>query len=255
MIGLAEAFEGLYYLNLQDKNVNVAAIDCPSTSTIPAQAIWHFRLEHLSTNRLSVVHSKFPYISVDHKGICDVCHLARHKKIPFPHSFHIDIWGPIATQSIHGYSYFLTIIDDYSRYTWLCLLKHKSETRSKLVSSIKLIEIQYNAKIKIIRSDNGVEYIMPDYYSPKGILHQRSCVETPQQNGRVERKHQHLLNVARALLFHSHLPKKFWCYAVIHATYLINRIATPVLQNKSPFELIFNKGLDLQHLKFFGSLT
>jgi hypothetical protein len=51
------------------------------------------------------------------------------------------------------------------------------------------------------------------------------------------------------------LPKKFWCYAVIHATYLINRIATPVLQNKSPFELIFNKGLDLQHLKFFGSLT
>jgi transposase InsO family protein len=146
-------------------------------------------------------------------------------------------------------------VDDYSSYTWLCLLKHKSETRTKLISFIKLVETQYNAKIKTIRSDNGVEFLMPDYFSSKGIFHQRSCVETPQQNGRVERKHQHLLNVACALLFHSHLPKKFWGYAVMHATYLINRIHTPFLKNKSPFELLFNKDLDLQHLKVFGSLT
>jgi hypothetical protein len=211
------------------------------------------------------LHSKYPYISVDNKGICDVCHLAKHKKIPFQNSFnkagsayellHVDIWGPISTQSIHGYSYFLTIVDDYSRYTWLCLLKNKSQTREKLIGFIKFIETQYNAKVKTIRSDNGVEFIMPAYYSSKGILHQRSCVETPQQNGRVERKHQHLLNVARALLFHSHLPKHFWCYAVIHATYLINRIPTPILHNQSPFEKLFNESSDLQHLKVFGSLT
>jgi hypothetical protein len=267
MIGLAEAFEGLYYLKLHDKDVMVAAVDNPASlsTTIPPQALWHFRLGHLSTARLSALHSKFPYIDVDHKGICDVCHLARHKKLPFSPSFnkasasyellHVDIWGPIGTHSIHGYSYFLTIVDDYSIYTWLCLLKHKSETRSKLIGFINLIETQYNTKIKVIRSDNGVEFLMPDFYSSKGILHQRSCVETPQQNGRVERKHQHLLNVARALLFHSHLPKKFWCYAVIHANFLINRIPTPVLQNKSPFELLFNKDLNLQNLKVFGSLT
>jgi hypothetical protein len=107
-------------LNLHDKNVHVATVDCSLTTTIPAQAIWHFRLGHLSTNRLSVLHSKLPYISVDHKGICDVCHLARHKKIPFPLSFnkvgspfellHVDIWGPISTQSIHGFFLFF----DYS---------------------------------------------------------------------------------------------------------------------------------------------
>jgi transposase InsO family protein len=83
---------------------------------------------------------------------------------------HVDIWGPIGTQSIHGYSYFLTIVDDYSRFTWLCLLHNKSETRSKLVTFIKFIETQYNAKIKTIRSDNGVEFIMPEFYSSKGIF-------------------------------------------------------------------------------------
>jgi hypothetical protein len=91
---------------------------------------------------------------------------------------------------------------------------------------------------------------MPQFYSSKRILHQTSCVETPQQNGRVERKHQHLLNVARGLLFHSHL-----LYGVLHANYLINRIPTPILHNKAPYELIFNKPLNLQDLMVFGTLT
>jgi endonuclease IV len=90
---------------------------------------------------------------------------------------------------------------------------------------------------------------MHDFYSSNGILHQTSCVESPQQNGRVERKHQHLLNVGRALLFQSNLPKYFWSYVVLHATYLINRINTPVLQGKSPYEILFKTLPDLSALK------
>jgi hypothetical protein len=87
--------------------VHVAAIESSTTSTIPEQAMLHFRLGHLSTNRLSILHSKLPYssISVDHKGICDVCHLAKHMRPPFQNSFnkvtisyemlHLDIWGPL----------------------------------------------------------------------------------------------------------------------------------------------------------------
>jgi len=63
----------------------------------------------------------------------------------------------------------------------------------------------------------------------KGIVHQTSCVNTPQQNNIVERKHGHLLNVARALMIQSHLPKIYWSYFVIDAAHIINMLPTPIL--------------------------
>jgi hypothetical protein len=70
----------------------------------------------------------------------------------------------------------------------------------------------------------------------------------------VERKHQHILNVGRALLFQSKLPKHFWSYAILQAVYIINRIPSPLLNNKSPYSLCHNKDPDLTELKVFGCL-
>ncbi|KAM2312222.1 hypothetical protein ACFXTH_022651 [Malus domestica] len=60
-----------------------------------------------------------------------------------------------------------------------------------------MIETQFNTRVQIIRSDNGPEFKLEQFYALKGIIHQSSCVNTPQQNGVAERKHRYLLNVAQ----------------------------------------------------------
>lgn len=87
------------------------------------------------------------------------------------------------------------------------MLKTKSEVSNHVQDFVTLIENQLHACPKYIRSDNGPGFLIPQFYASKGIVHQRSCVESPQQNAKVERKHQHLLNLGIALLHHSNLPK------------------------------------------------
>uniref|UniRef100_A0A2N9GYK7 Integrase catalytic domain-containing protein n=1 Tax=Fagus sylvatica TaxID=28930 RepID=A0A2N9GYK7_FAGSY len=108
-----------------------------------------------------------------------------------------------------------------------------------------------------IHIDNGQEFLetkLQSYLQTHGIIHERTCVETPQQNGVAERKHRHLLNIARSLRFQAHLPLKFWGECVLTAAYLINCTPSRILHNKSPFELLFNTIPNYNHLRVFGCL-
>jgi len=93
----------------------------------------------------------------------------------------MDICGPFSKASIHGERYFLTILDDFSRYAWIVLLlKSKSEVKIQVQNFISLIENQFDSKIKCIRTDNGPEFFLKDFFASKGIIHHTNCVYTPQ---------------------------------------------------------------------------
>ena len=162
------------------------------------------------------------------------------------------LWPP--SQSIIPF-FFLTIVDDYTKFTWVHLMQHKSQTNSIIKAFFNLVQTLFKTKIKCLISDNGVEFQMKDYFSTQGTIPQLICVKTPQQNAIVERKHRHLLNVARTLRFQSHLPLTFWANCILIAAHIINIILTPFLSNKSSHELLYSVIPSYSHIKVFGCLA
>ncbi|KAJ0533857.1 putative RNA-directed DNA polymerase [Helianthus annuus] len=96
---------------------------------------------------------------------------------------------------------------------------------------------------------------MKAFYADKGIVLETSCPHTPQQNGVAERKHRHILEVARALRFEANLPVKFWGECILTAVYIINRIPLTTLKNKTPYEALLGIAPTYDHMRVFGCLT
>lgn len=133
--------------------------------------------------------------------------------LPF-NLFTVTYGVPFILPSSCGTRYFLNIVDDFSRCTWLYLMHSKNETLKYIKFFHSFIRTQYSHTIHTIstsspslylpilqkiRTNNGSEFLSNEFQTwliSNGIHHQRSCTYTPQQNGVVERKHRHLLNVA-----------------------------------------------------------
>jgi hypothetical protein len=135
------------------------------------------------------------------------------------------------------------------------LLKHKSDTFHTFHSLELWLKLNFLYPIKTLRTDCGGEFTsnqFNQFCASKGMIHQLSCPHTPQQNGVAERKHRHLVQCALALLSQSNLPMSYWSYAISTAAHLINRLPTPNLGHKSPWETFIIPYPDLAYLKTFG---
>ncbi|RVW51536.1 Retrovirus-related Pol polyprotein from transposon TNT 1-94 [Vitis vinifera] len=129
------------------------------------------------------------------------------------------------------------------KMTWLCLMKTKDEVNLLFQKFHKMIETQYNAKVRVLRSDNGGEYQSSDlqkYLEGHGIIHQTTCSNTPQQNGVAERKNRHLLEVVRASLIAAKTPISYWGEAITSAAYLINRVPSSSINFQTPLQALTN---------------
>lgn len=163
--------------------------------------------------------------------------------------------GTISYPSSCGAHYFLTIVDGFSRAVWTYLMLAKSEVAKLIQEFAALCERQFGKSIKKIRRDNDTKFIvLSSYFKKNRIEHQNSCVDTPQQNGRVERIYRHILNVAQACLFQARLPVSFWGESILTAAHLINYTPTTVLKGKSPYKVRFDTKPDYNQLRVFGCL-
>ena len=99
---------------------------------------------------------------------------------------HVDLWGAYSVSSLSGTHYFLTIVDDFSRRTWVFLLKNKSQAYDFLTMFCHCTQTQFGYPVQVVRSDNRSEFVlrtMRDFFASPGIDYQTSCVDTPQPNG------------------------------------------------------------------------
>ena len=257
-IGQGKILGSLYVLDTQASPISVhAVVDI---------GIWHQRFGHPSYKKLDTISGALGTSRLKNKGksFCHTCHLSKQKKLSdISHNnickdnfelLHIDIWGPFSVETIEGFRYFLTIVDDHSRATWVYLLRTKDEVIQVFPDFVKQVETKYVIKLRSVRSDNAQELLFAKFYKDQGIIAYHSCPETPEQNSVVERKHQHILNVARALMFQSHVPLHFWGDCVLTAVFLINRTPAKLLQHKTPFEILTGTSSDYSQLKTFGCL-
>lgn len=195
---------------------------------------------------------------------CTICPLGKAHRLPFPTSarrstvalqlLHLDVWGPALVKSQSNFSYFLTVVDDYSRYMWIFPLYHKFDVLETFSSFKKLIEKQLRFVIYYIQSDGGGEFInhrFRFFTRQHGIQHHISCPYIATQNGVVECKHRHIAEMGRCLLFQSGLPPSYWLSAFQMATHLINRLSIAVLAYKSPYEILYDRVPDYNLLQIF----
>jgi hypothetical protein len=158
--------------------------------------------------------------------------------------------------SLAGSRYFVTFIDDKSRWCEVYFMKKKSEVIEKFKEYKCLVEKKTERKIKTVRSDNGTEYTshyLEDFLKQEGIRHELTVEYTPQQNGVAERKNRSLVETARCLMIQSGLSASFWAEAILTANHIRNRCPSRSLGGEIPFKMWTRRTLIVSYFRKFGT--
>ena len=167
---------------------------------------------------------------------------------------HKDVCGPISSISRGGYQYFITFIDDFSRYGYIYLMRHKSEPFEKFKLFKNEMQNQLGKNIKTLQSGRGGEYLsqnFDDHLKDCGIVSQLTQPGTPQWNRVSERRNRTLLDMVRSMISRTYLPISFRGYALVTAAFLLNRITSKEVE-KRPYELWTGKLPGFSFLKIWG---
>ncbi|KAJ9543763.1 hypothetical protein OSB04_023470 [Centaurea solstitialis] len=265
-VGKGYAMNGMFKLNVMVVNVmNKNA--STSAYMLEFSNMWHGRLGHVNFNsiqRLSKLNC-IPNCDFDSKYKCPVCVEAKLTRTSFQSIdrktepldlIHTDVCDLKSISTRGGNKYFITFIDDSTKYCYIYLLKSKDEAIDKFVVYKTEVENQLNKKIKVVRSDRGGEYVSPfaEFCSQNGIRHEFTAPYSHQQNGIAERKNRTLKEMVNAMLISSGVDQNLWGEAVLSANYLLNKIPRKK-KDESPYELWMGRKPSYKYLRVWGCLA
>ena len=208
---------------------------------------------------------KFQHNDSESKEACDGCMKGKQTRKSFPKEsttrahkilelIHTDVCGPMENKSLGGSRYFVTFIDDKSRYTAIYFMKQKNEVFEKYKEFEAMVENVTGKKIRALRSDNGGEYsskAFNNYLQMKGVQRQFTLPRNPQQNGVAERMHRTLQESARSMIHGGGLKDEFWAEAVQTTAILRSRSPTTAVNEMTPYECFVGSKPNVSNLKVF----
>ncbi|GJS35150.1 retrovirus-related pol polyprotein from transposon TNT 1-94 [Tanacetum coccineum] len=262
----------LYTISLDDI-LKTSPICLLSKASKTKSWLWHIRLSHLNFGTLNKLAKDglardIPWLKFQKDHLCSACALGKSMKSSHQpkaedtnqeklYILHMDFCGPMRVASINEKRYILVTVDDYLRFTWVRFLRTKDEAPKAIIKCIKNMQVCLNATIRNVRTDNGTEFVnqtLREFYENDGISHQTSVTRTSQQNGIVERRNRTLIEAARTMLIFSKAPLFLWAKAINTACYTQNCSLICLRYNKTPYELMQDKKLDLSFFHVFGAL-
>jgi hypothetical protein len=221
------------------------------------------RTGHIGEKGLRTLHHKgmvegFSNCTLDF-DFCEHCIYGKHNRVRFPPSatrekvilelIHSDVFGPMHVPSLAKFVYYVSIIDDFSRNTWIDFLRKKYEVFDKFKEFKALVENQTEKKIKVLRTHNGGEFYgneFEEFCKKCCIARQKTTPYTPKQNGVAERMNKTSMEKARSILSVVELGHEFWAEAMGTTCYLVNRSPSLVMDDKN------EKTPSLENLRVFG---
>lgn len=266
---------GIRYGKLFKMNFSVVISDEANIAEVSSPLIlWHERFGHINFQAVKYTSQVFDLdkgiqknFEKSGKPFCETCVMSkqvrkprktviRSNKYEAGEKIHTDVCGPISVESIKGAKYFLIFKDENSSFRKIYFMRQKSEVFGHFKTFESLISTQLSRKIKVLRSDNGTEYLSLEFQNfckEKGIIHERSAPYIHEQNGKAEREIRTLINLARSMMIAKNVPKYLWAEAVNTACYLLNRSVLNANEDKTPFEKFFKRKPEVQHLRIFGA--
>ncbi|GKA67031.1 retrovirus-related pol polyprotein from transposon TNT 1-94, partial [Tanacetum coccineum] len=265
-VGKGYAVDAMFKLNVMVVKNDINKMNS-SAYLIESSNVWHGRLGHVNFNsmRRLIKFNSIPNFHIDSKYKCETCVEAKLTRNSFKSvkrttepldMIHTDICDLKSLPTKGGNKYFITFIDDCTKYCYVYLLKSKDEAIDKFVLYKTEVENQLGKKIKVVRSDRGGEYVAPfaELCAKHGIRHEFTAPYSPQQNGIAERKNRTLKEMVTAMLISSGMSQDMWGEAILTATYLLNKIPRKD-KEETPYELWMGRKPSYQYLRVCGCLA